>query len=221
MTRNKEIPIVLVVLFLVSTAGVVDGANLISNPGFESGTTSWTFYASGGGTFTTPSPGYEGNKSAKLALNNGGSNIQLYQTGVTLEANTRYRLSFAAYSNSGHDMTVRLIKHVTPNTPYMPDLTVTLTTSWQTFSNEFNSTGFSGTVNDGRMMFWLAPFAAAGDNYYIDAIILEKVPSIEARLAALEAENTALKNFLSGISRNGSDIHRRGKPPYQGWKRRY
>ena len=151
--------------------------NLIKNPGFESGTTPWIFYASGGGTFTTPSPGYEGNKSAQLVLSNGGTNIQLYQTPVALEANTRYRLSFAAYSNTGHDMTVWLLKHVSPYTFYMPDFTVNLGTSWQTFSNEFNSTGFSGTVNDGRLMFWLTQYAAKGDNYYIDDVRLEKVNS--------------------------------------------
>ena len=55
-------------IFLFSTLGVVDGAvNLVSNPGFESGTASWNFYTSGTGSFTTPSPGYEGNYAARLA----------------------------------------------------------------------------------------------------------------------------------------------------------
>ena len=174
MIKNFGTAITLVVLFLSSTIGVVDGAiNIIANPGFESGTTSWIFYASGGGTFTTPSPGYEGNKSALLALSNAGTNIQLYQTLVALEANTRYRLSFAAYSNTGHDMTVRLLKHAYPYTPYMPEFTVNLGTTWQTFSNEFTS---SGTANDGRLMFWLPQYAAAGDKYYIDDVRLEKLP---------------------------------------------
>jgi len=167
--------IALFVLFLGSTIGVVDGANLISNPGFESGTTSWEFYTSGTGTFTTPTPGYEGINSALLALTSSGTNIQLYQADVTLEANTRYRLSFAAYSSSGHDMTVRLIKHGSPYTAYAPDFTANLGTSWQTFTTEFNTTGFLGMVSDGRLMFWLAQFAAGGDAYHIDAIILEKV----------------------------------------------
>ena len=176
MRNNFGTAIALVVLFLGSAIGVVDGANLIANPGFESGTTPWIFYASGGGTFTTPSPGYEGNRSAQLVLSNGGTNIQLYQTGLALEANTRYRLSFAAYSNTGHDMTLRLLKHGTPYTLYMPDFTVNLATNWQTFSNEFTSSGFSGTVNDGRLMFWLPSYAVKGDNYYIDDVRLEKLP---------------------------------------------
>jgi len=57
----------------------------------------------------------------------------------------------------------------------MPDYTVNLGTTWQTFTTEFITKGFTGIVSNGRLMFWLAPFAAAGDNYYIDAIRLEKV----------------------------------------------
>lgn len=92
-------------------------------------------------------------------------------------ANTRYRLTFSAYSNTGHDVTVRILKHVSPYTAYMLDLTANLGTSWQTFFTEFTSSGFTGMVNDGRLMFWLAPYAAAGDNYYIDNVILQKVTS--------------------------------------------
>ncbi|MCD4810945.1 MAG: Ig-like domain-containing protein, partial [Methanosarcinales archaeon] len=147
----------------------------IMNPGFESGTTPWKFYTNGAGTFSMASPGYEENNAARLALSSGGSNIQLYQEGITLEPNTRYRLSFAAYSTTGHDVTVRLLKHVSPYTAYAPDFTANLGTSWQTFTTEFTSSGFTGTVNDGRLQFWLTAFAASGDNYYIDDVRLEIV----------------------------------------------
>jgi len=157
------------------TVLVATSINLIKNPGFESGTTSWLFYTSGSGTFTAASPGIEGTKSANLIINSEGTNIQLYQTGITLEPNTRYRLSFAAYSTTGHDVTVRLFKHVSPFTEYMPDFEVNLANSWQTFTTEFTTTGFSGTVNDGRLMLWLAPFSVVGDRYYFDDIRLEKV----------------------------------------------
>lgn len=148
--------------------------NLIKNNGFESGTTSWQLYTNGAGSFTAITSGYEGNNSAKVVVSSSGTNIQLYQIGVTLEPNTQYRLSFAAYSNTGHDVTVRLFKHVSPYTAYMPDFTANLSTSWKEFTTEFTTTGFAGTVNDGRLMFWLAPFAKAGDVYYIDNVILEK-----------------------------------------------
>ncbi|MCD4815081.1 MAG: Ig-like domain-containing protein, partial [Methanosarcinales archaeon] len=149
--------------------------NIIQNPGFESGTSPWRFYSSGTGTFSVAPPGFEGDNAAKLALYSDGANIQLYQMGVTLEPNTRYRFSFAGYSTTGHDVNVRLIKHVSPYTSYGLNFAANLGTNWQTFSTEFTTTGFTGTVNDGRLQFWLAPFAEAGDTYYIDNVRLEKV----------------------------------------------
>ena len=153
----------------------LNNLNLISNPGFESGETNWTFYTNGTVTFISAPPGYEGNNSAKLSFSKVGSNTQLYQTGVTLEPNTRYRLSFEAYSTTGHDLTVRLFKPVWPYTVYMPDYKADLGTGWQNFTVEFTMPRFPGTVNDGRFRFWFSSFAAAGDTYFIDDIRLEKV----------------------------------------------
>jgi hypothetical protein len=151
--------------------------NIIKNPGFESGTTSWVFYTNGQGTFNMAS-GYEGNNSAKLTMTRIVSppNIQVYQNGVTLEPNTRYRLSFAAYSNTGHDLSVSILKHGSPSTNYgLSNYVANLGTSWSEYSIQFTTSGFSGNVTDARLMFWLGGFTAAGDNYYIDDIRLEKV----------------------------------------------
>ncbi|VVB55516.1 Periplasmic copper-binding protein (NosD) [uncultured archaeon] len=149
--------------------------NLILNPGFESGTSPWIFYTDGTGKFTAGSPGYEGSKSANIVVYTGGTNIQLYQKGISLEPKTRYRLSFAAYSRTGHDLKVLLIKHVSPFTHYGLDQKFNLSASWQEFSTEFTTTGFTGSINNGRLMFYLAPFAKAGDKYYIDNVRLEKI----------------------------------------------
>lgn len=158
-----------------ATLTVVDSRNRVLNPGFESGTDTWVFYTDGKGSFTADSQSYGGAKAAKLVLKTTGKNIQLYQPGIKLEANTRYRLSFVAYSTSGHDLTVRVIKHGSPYTAYAPDFKVNLGTKWQSFATEFTTKGFTEHVKDGRLMFWLAPFAAAGDTYYIDDVRLEKV----------------------------------------------
>jgi tripartite motif-containing protein 71 len=149
--------------------------NLIDNPGFESGTSPWVFYTIETGLFNVKAPVFDGNSAARVTLNNGGTNVQLYQKDLTLEPNTRYRLSFAAYSTTGHDLSIVLLKHASPYTRYGLDYKADLGTIWQTFTTEFTTSGFKGTVDDGRLMFWLAPFAAAGDTYYIDAIHLEKV----------------------------------------------
>ena len=151
--------------------------NIIKNPGFESGMTSWTFYTNGKGTFGTAS-GYEGNNSARLNLISivSSPNIQLYQKGITLEPNTSYRLSFAAYSTTGHDISVSIQKHSSPYTNYgLSNYVANLGTSWSEYSVQFKTTGFSRKVNDARLMFWLSDFAAARDNYYIDDIRLEKI----------------------------------------------
>ena len=149
--------------------------NTIDNPGFESGTSSWNFFTNGIGTFTASSPGYEGTNSAVLALNSKGSSILLYQIRRVLEPDTKYRLSFAAYSTSGHDVSVQLFKHFSPYTNYGLSNNFDLGTSWQVFSYEFTTKGFTTSVSDGRLMFWLAPFVVAGDIYYFDNIRLEKI----------------------------------------------
>lgn len=150
--------------------------NLVSNGGFESGTTSWSFYTNGAWTYSAAPPGYDGTGNAlKIAFTTIGTNMQTYQTGRTLEPNTRYRLSFAGYSTVGHDVTVNLIKDVSPYTNYGLSKTFNLNNSWQSFTTEFTTSGFTGTVKDGRIRFWFVGFAAKGETYYFDDIRLEKV----------------------------------------------
>ena len=150
-------------------------ANYIKNPGFESGTTSWIKSTNANVTFSAVSPGYKGSYSGKLAISSINTNIQLYQTGIPLEPNQRYKLSFAAYSTTGHDLQMKLIKGVSPYPTYGLTYTADLNTTWQTFTTEFGTSGFEGNVTDGRMQIWIAPFAADGDTYNIDDLQLEKV----------------------------------------------
>ena len=155
-------------------AMVVTPYNLIKNSDFESGKNSWTFYTNGNGKFTVENAGYAG-LSAKMAINDPGNNTQLYQTGIKLEPNTRYRLSFAARSTKGNNISVELLKNVSPSTNYGLDQKFDLTSSWKEFSTDFTTSGFPNTVNDGRLKFWLAPFAKPGEVYYIDNVSLEQI----------------------------------------------
>ncbi|MEK9136335.1 MAG: immunoglobulin domain-containing protein, partial [Bacteroidota bacterium] len=103
--------------------------NVVSNPGFESGTTSWSFYTDGGGSFSTVSPGFVGSAAAKLDIAGVGSNVQLYQANIPLEANTNYQLSFVAYSTTGNDLSVTLQQHDAPYINYgLSSYVVDLTT---------------------------------------------------------------------------------------------
>ena len=152
-------------------------SNVLANPGFESGTTSWVYYTNGGGGFTASSPAYQCDLAARLTVVSAGSNMQFYQAGIELKANTRYRLSFAGRSTGGRDMGVYLQKHGAPYTNYgLSWGEVDLTESWQVHSIEFTTIGFSGTVNDGRLRFWLVGHAQGGDEYWLDDVVLEEVP---------------------------------------------
>lgn len=150
-----------------------DGVNLVQNGGFEAGDNDWRFYTNGSGSLRVSALAYECDVAAQLEFNRVGNNMQLYQTDIALQPNTRYRLSFAAYSNSGHDFGLYLQKHTANYGSYGLDVSnVDLSTNWQTFTFEFTSNGFSSPVNDGRLRFWFTGKAAAGDRYFIDAVQL-------------------------------------------------
>ncbi|MFN0158703.1 MAG: immunoglobulin domain-containing protein [Bacteroidota bacterium] len=152
-------------------------SNLITNPGFESGITGWSFNTSGAGVFSSVAPGFDGSaKSAKIDINTQGTNVQMYQSGRSLQSGRQYRLSFAAYSNSGHDLSVYIHKQGSPYTNYgLNNFVAGLTATWQTFSVQFTATGFAGSVNDARVRFWFSPYDAANDDYFIDKVVLELI----------------------------------------------
>ena len=72
-------------------------------------------------------------------------------------------------------MKLRLVQHGFPFTDYGLNQTFDLGTNWQTFTTEFTAANLTATVNDSRLMFYLAPFVEAGDIYYIDDVRLEKI----------------------------------------------
>ncbi|MCD4798799.1 MAG: carbohydrate binding domain-containing protein, partial [Methanosarcinales archaeon] len=159
-----------------TTEVVTPSINVIQNPGFESGTSPWIFYTNGIGTFLNDASGVGSPHAGHITISQEGTNVQLYQPGLVLEPNTLYRLSFKAYSNTGHDFSISLHKHESPYTNYgLSNYVVNLGTSWSEYSTQFTTSGFSKTVNDGRLRFWLSSYDAKGDQYFIDDVILEKV----------------------------------------------
>ncbi|NTV31000.1 hypothetical protein HGA91_03425 [candidate division WWE3 bacterium] len=148
------------------------GTNIIQNGDFNNNKTNWTFYTNGTGSYDIASNQTNGN-AAQLTLTTIGDNTQLYQSDLPLSPATRYRLTFQAYSTSGNDLSVALIKHSTPFTNYgLSNFTPNVSTQWQTFTTEFTTAGFSGEVNDGRLRFFMNGLASNGDRYFIDSIQL-------------------------------------------------
>ena len=99
--------------------------------------------------------------------------MQLFQPDIRLEEGVLYVLRFRAFSTTGHDMLVCLHKHGAPYTNYgLEDWQVDLGTSWRTYTREFTAEHFAGKAGDARLRFWLVPFAEAGDQYFIDDVVL-------------------------------------------------
>jgi hypothetical protein len=160
-------------------------SNIILNPGFEDGTTSWVFFTNGVVAFTadTVAP-YSGSKDAKISITTIGTNTQLQQLNVPVVANTPYRLTFAAYSSGGRDMSVELIKNTTPFTDYGLGIYVpNLATGWSYFTKDFTTN--ASATNDARLKFGFNNYAANGDIYYIDEIKLEKLSEINGKMFSM------------------------------------
>ncbi len=145
--------------------------NIIANPGFETGNTDWSYHSNGRASFATSGDAYQCTSAAKLTIKESGSNVQVYQTSVVVEPNTAYILRFAAKSNTGHDMSVYLHKHTSGSKNYgLAGVEVDLSAQWQQFELPFTSATETG--DDGRLRFWLAPYDAAGDEYWLDDVQL-------------------------------------------------
>ncbi len=148
------------------------GETLI-NGGFEDGSGDWSFSTDGSGSFSVSAPAYSCGLAARVRINVRGKVMQFYQLGVPLKANTAYRLTYAAFSESGNDLTAELLKHTSPYTNYGLSQTVNLGTGWQLYSVDFTTSGFTNEVNDGRLRFRL--YGKNNDTYWIDAVSLVEV----------------------------------------------
>ncbi|MCB0060943.1 MAG: carbohydrate binding domain-containing protein, partial [Caldilineaceae bacterium] len=174
-------------------AACLGNSGLLANGSFEDDKTSWRFYTDGAARLRIDSPGFDCTKTALVQIDQPGENTQLYQTKVTLEPATRYRLSFAAYSSNGNDLGLYLHEHSGDYTSYGLSIDqVDLSTAWQQFTFEFVTEGFSAPVADGRLRFWLSSHATAGERYWIDGIVLEQVPdSVATATSATSFDATA------------------------------
>ncbi|MDO8469968.1 MAG: carbohydrate binding domain-containing protein [bacterium] len=198
-----------------STSSVEYGPNVLTNPSFESGTSPWTFYTNGMGSFSASSPGFDGAFYGRVALTTIGSNTQLYEAYLTLDPNTNYELTFAAYSSTGHDLSVSLLKHTSPYTNYgLSNYVAGIGTGWQTFTVNFMTSGFSSRVTDARLMFWFPGFAVNGDAYAIDNVKLRKILPVPVNVI----ENSGFEPLASPWTfyTNGSGAFTTTTPGYEG-----
>jgi hypothetical protein len=171
---------------------------LIRNGTFASGTASWSGVWSGGGSLEACSLSASRPHVAALKVTSPGGNIQLFQSGVRLEPSYMYRLTFDAKSNGRRSFEVSLLKHGAPFSPYCdaPRM-VQSDTLWRTHVLDFSTRVLTDAVSDARLMFWLAPFAGAGDEYLFDNVQLERTapaPRLDT-IAVLPADYILQQNY--------------------------
>ncbi|MCB0188822.1 MAG: DUF3372 domain-containing protein, partial [Caldilineaceae bacterium] len=179
-----------------TTAVFVDGtaaANVVRNPSFEAGKERWHFYTNASGNFQITDAASVGDHAALVRVNAVGSNVQLYQYDLVLEPNTRYSLRFDAKSNNGRDMQVVIHKHGVPYTYYGAWMTADLTADYQSYHWEFTTANFTETVNDGRIRFWFAPYARAGDEYMIDNVVLTEQTNMASPTTTVGASSVSVR----------------------------
>ena len=80
--------------------------NVLTNPGFESGTTGWTFYTNGAGTFSSVTPGFEGSRSGRISITTAGTNVQLAQVNYSRCPQFLVRMNRAPWPANGRPVSV-------------------------------------------------------------------------------------------------------------------
>ncbi len=185
--------------------------SLLSNSGFEQGTDSWAFFTNGAGVYSVVPAGPNNPHAARISISQEGSNVQLYQSGLTLEAGAEYLFFFRGYSSSGHDVSASVQKHGTPFSSYgLPGQVFNLDTAWKDLSTQFTASGFTGVATDARVMFYLAPYDSASDNFYFDDIVLTKLSSVAPPGFTSHPANVLVSPGMTTIFR----VVASGTPPF-------
>ena len=149
-------------------------SNVVRNPGFEAGTAEWFFYTNGSAAYsTTTNQPAQCSRAAQVAVSRGGSNVQLSQSGIRLEAGVRYRLTFAARASTNRTIGLYLHKDSAPYGSFGFGQSIALSPSWQRFSFEFTASGFSGVTTDARLRAWLVS-VNPGESVYFDDFVIER-----------------------------------------------
>ena len=142
---------VLVLLVFAAPVGLrASGDNAVANGDFESGTTGWTCKSC---TLSAGTPAQSG-AAGQLTTTSRTARGQLMQTGISLQPNTTYELSFWARSSNGNDVRVTLVQQASPRTNYgINNKAFNLTSNGQVFTHTFTTTGFNQPVADARLRF--------------------------------------------------------------------
>ncbi len=140
---------------------------------------SWSFYSNGSAaaSITTQNP-YQCVPAAQVAISTAGSNVQLFQHGITLQPYTTYQFSIAARASANRAVQVVLARHDSPYNNYGLNSTINLTPNWQVFTITFTTTDLSSPVSNARLRIALENSDVAGDFFYFDNVVIAPPDSI-------------------------------------------
>lgn len=131
------------------------GPNLIANGDFEAGDTppsDWSLSNQNGAASSVSSTAggpYEGAYSAEVNITAGGSappDIQFKgaAANISVASGMTYAVTLAAIAAGNRNMTVQVLKGVSPWTVYGLNQVIALTTGWQEFALDFTATATAG-----------------------------------------------------------------------------
>lgn len=137
--------------------------NLVRNGGFEEssfntkywGLSRWERSLSKENAYVV-NPGYLDKRAARISMGNLAGDpktLHLRQSGIQLEPNSEYYLSFSVKASLPGKASVQVFKDENPSNNYGVDEEFELTTEWQTHVIEFRTDALGEPVSDGRLQF--------------------------------------------------------------------
>lgn len=150
-------------------------ANLFTNGDFEDAGdyfANWTYFDNEGGS-RSEATGAAGTASSVRLLTSGGSNVQLYQSGIALTQGVEYRLRFYAYNEQGDNCKVIVRLHQSPFTIIGLSIVTNLSTSWVLHTLIFTCTQ---TTTNARIAIQMNPYADDSNAYYFDEFEIDVNP---------------------------------------------
>lgn len=177
--------------------------NLIVNGDFSDGFTGWTFHAPKGSSFDIDG-------GAQLTVSGKSDNIQLYQAGFALAPATRYLLTFTAAANGPHTLAVHVHRNVAPHDSFgLANYIADVDREAKSFATYFTTP--KGMLEDGRLRFWLAPYADVGSVYRIGDVSLAK--AVEEPLPEPERQPRRVIHVIARTIMSGDTLEVRYVPP--------
>lgn len=175
-------------------------SEIISNPNFNIDASGWTYYAYP--NVTTATGGYnstEGDPSAgcySLTCTSVTSRIyyglRAYATGLNIQANKYYLLTFHAKASESFALSNIYMSSSSTGTVYTNNCSENISTSWETHSVVFYSTG---TDSSARLSFFMGDTIPVGATFYIDTVSLKQcVPLAGYRPLVTDVGNIIFNN---------------------------